>query len=470
MANRPLLSNAFFAPRTVAVIGATSKFGFGFGVPKYLMENGYHDRLYLVNPKQTELFGLPVYPAITDVPAEIDLAVIVIPAPAIPEAVRGCLQKGIRSIIIESAGFSETGPEGKALEETVYNLVKDTDTRIIGPNCVGVMNPHNGFATSEISFAGLSPGNIAVVAQSGVFGNILIDWAPGENLGLSKVITIGNRLDVDECDVLDYLAEDETTRVIVLYMEGVKNGRRFLETGRRVAAKNPVLVLKSGRTEDGKAATASHTGSMAGDDAIYEGMFQQCGLIRADNFKELFDLARVFATQPLPAGPNVTVVTSSGSMGAMTTDACVSLGLKLPPYPAEAVNRIKAEAPGWMNVRNPLDVGPSGLFGTAVATALNTKEMHSIILIPVIPDRVVQSMEDQAMNMDMADWFGDIRKMRQEAATDKPFLIMTLGSASWLERVQKFFGRDIPLLATPEHTARAIYELYHFGRRLQSAR
>jgi acyl-CoA synthetase (NDP forming) len=465
MSSRPVISEGFFAPKTVAVIGATKKFGFGFGVPKYLIDHGYKDHIYLINPRQTELFGLPVYPAITDVPGAVDLAIIVIPAPAIPDAIRGCLKKGVRSIIIESAGFSETGEAGKQLEQDVYDLVKNTDTRIIGPNCVGVMNPHNGFATTEISFDNLAPGNIAVVAQSGVFGNILIDWAPTQNLGLSKVITIGNRLDVNECDVLEYLAEDELTKVIVLYMEGVKDGRRFLETARRVAAQKPVLVLKSGRTEAGKAATASHTGSMAGDDTIYDGLFEQCGLIRAANFQELFDMAKVFSTQPLPAGPNVTVVTSSGSMGAMTTDACVSLGLNLPPYPADAVEKIKADAPGWMNIRNPLDVGPSGLFGAAVSAAIETDDMHSIILIPVIPDLVLKSMADEGLNMDMSAWFGDIKKMRQQATVNKPMIIMTLGSADWMQRITDFFGRDIPVISTPDNIARAIYELYRFTRK-----
>jgi acyl-CoA synthetase (NDP forming) len=462
MTERPPISESFFSPRRVAVIGATNKFGFGYGVPKYLMEHGYRDRLYLVNPKQTEIFGLPVYPSITDVPAEIDLAIIVTPAPAIPDVIAGCLEKGVGSIIIESAGFSETGPEGRRLEESISDMAAGTSTRIIGPNCVGVVNPRNGFATTEISLSGLKPGHIAVVAQSGVFGNILMDWAPTQNLGLSKVITIGNRLDVDECDVLAYLAEDEATRVIVLYMEGVKDGPRFAATARRVAAKKPVLVLKTGRTEAGGAATASHTGSLAGNDAIYNGIFRQSGLIRADNYIELFDMAKVLAGQPPPSEPTVAVVTSSGSMGAMTTDACIRLGLHLPPFPGEVIEHLRSQAPAWMNVRNPLDVGPSGLFGPAAAAAMETAAMQSVILIPVIPQMVLQDLEASGVKMDMAGWFGDIRKIRRKHP-EKPLIAVTLGSSGWMQMIRDFLGDDIPILATPENAARAISELYAFG-------
>ncbi|MBS3809372.1 MAG: CoA-binding protein [Desulfobacterales bacterium] len=467
MTDRPPISDAFFNPGRVAVIGATNKLGFGFGVPKYLIEHGYRDRIYLINPKQTELFGQPVYPSITDVPAEIDLAIVVTPAPIIPEIIAGCLEKGVRSIIIESAGFSETGPEGRQLERTISDMVAGTSTRIIGPNCVGVVNPHNGFATTEISFAELKPGHIAVVAQSGVFGNILMDWAPTQNLGLSKVITIGNRLDVDECDVLAYLAEDETTRVIALYMEGVKDGARFLKTARRVAGIKPVIILKSGRTEAGSAATASHTGSLAGNDLIYSGIFRQCGLIRANNFLEMFDMAKAFATQPIPSEPTVAVVTSSGSLGAMTTDACISLGLNLPSFPKEAVNKISSRAPAWMNIRNPVDVGPSGLFGPAMATAMETAAMNSFILIPVLPQMVLQEMKEADKNMDMSTWLGDIREIRRKYP-EKPVITVTLGSHVWMQLIRDFLGDEMPILNTPENAARAVAELYNFGLRRQS--
>ncbi len=460
---KPAISNSFFEPENVAVIGATKKFGFGYGIPKYLIGHGYEDRIFLINPKEKELFGKPVYPSITDVPGEVDLAIIAIPAPVVPDAIRGCLQKGVRSIILESAGFSETGEKGAAIESEIQEIIKGVDVRIIGPNCVGIMNPHNDFASCEISFDQITPGNISVVAQSGVFGNILIDWAPSQDIRLSKIISIGNRLDVDEVDVLEYLLADEQTEVIVLYMEGVKNGPRFIETLSKVTRQKPVLILKSGRTEAGKAATASHTGSMAGDDAIYDGVFSKCGAIRANSFQELFDLARIFSSQPTPEGPEVAVVTASGSLGAMTVDACVKLGLKLPMFSDESLEEVRSLAPGWMNVRNPLDVGPSGLFGPAFNAALKDPQMKSIILTPVIPDMAVKGMEETGMNMDLSMWFGDVQKIRSE--WNLPVVAFTLGSTSWMKSFKDFCGDAIPIVSSIETAARSVYELYKFGQR-----
>ena len=457
---KPMIGESFFTPRNVAVIGATNKLGFGHGIPKHLINNGYRDRLYLINPREKELFGLPVNASITDVPGEVDLAIIAIPAPSVPEAVKGCLKKGIHSIIIESAGFSEIGSEGARIEREVADMIETTKTRIIGPNCVGVINLHNGFASTEVSFDDLKSGNIGVVAQSGVFGNIMVDWAPSQNLRLSKVISIGNRLDVDEVDMLEYLLSDDQTEVIVLYLEGVKDGRRFIETASRVARKKPLLVLKSGCTEEGKAATASHTGSMAGNDAIYDAVFAQCGIIRANSFQELFDIAKVMSTQPTPPGPEVAVVTTSGSLGAMTTDSCAKLGLTLPPYSPETIEKIRAKAPGWMNVRNPLDLGPSGLFGEALTAALKEPNMKSVILIPIIPNSAFEVMA--SMDMDLSMWFGKIHEIR-DIAPDKPIIATTMGKSLWVKRLREFFGEGIPIVSSTENAARALFELYRYG-------
>ncbi len=459
-----MISEAFFTPRTVAVIGATSRLGFGQGIFRFLLEHGYSGRVFPVNPREKELFGQKVYASVTEIPGEVELALIVIPAPAVPGAVRECVRKGIRSIIIESAGFSETGAEGRTREDEIRGIIQGTLTRIIGPNCVGVMNPQGGFATDDVCLEDITPGNIAVVAQSGVFGNILMDWAPSQDLRLSKVITIGNRLDVDEVDLLEYLEQDDLTDVIVLYMEGVKTGPRFLKTASRVASRKPVLVLKSGRTQAGQAATASHTGSLSGDDAIYEAVFSQCGLIRASNFQELFDMARIMASQPLPQGPELAIVTTSGSLGAMTADAAVGCGLSLPAFAPATIHRVREAAPDWMNVRNPLDVGPSSAFPAALAGALEDRGVHSLILIPAIPRRAMQSLPELDMDTKIRLWLGDPPKLRR-CFPQKPVIAFTMGAPSWTADLRAVFGADIPLLHSLDSAARAISELYRFGLR-----
>ncbi|MBN1634935.1 MAG: CoA-binding protein [Deltaproteobacteria bacterium] len=461
---RPMISDAFFNPGTIAVIGATKRHGFAYGVAHYLVNNGYRERISLVNPKETEIFGLPVYPDMAAVPGKIDLAIIVIPARAVLQAVKGCIAKGVGAIIIESAGFSEIGSEGVRIEQEIAGILDGTPTRIIGPNCVGVMNPHNGFATTTNNLGAVRPGNIAIVAQSGVFGNILLDWVPSQDIALSKVITIGNRLDVDEVDVLEYLVNDKKTDVIVLYLEGVKDGYRFLKVASNVARIKPIVVLKSGRTEQGRAATASHTGSMSGDDAIYDAVFAQSRIIRASSIQELFDIAKVLATQPIPAKSDLAVVTSSGSLGAMVVDACVKLGMNLPTFSAQTIRNVRENAPGWMNVRNPLDVGPSPLFGPAVQAALDEPAVGSLILIPVVPQMVVENIAGSTMENGIPLWFGNISEIRAQFP-EKPVVSFTLGSPEWVRHLQNFFGVDIPILHSPENAARAIYELNRRGKR-----
>jgi acetyltransferase len=245
------LPDAFFKPGTVAVVGASKKAMFSSGIPDSLVKYGYRDRVYLVNPRETEINGMPVYARLADIPAPVDLAIVVVPATQAPIVVRECVKLGIPAVVLESTGFGETGPEGARLEDELRRLPRGARTRVIGPNCLGVINPHESFATTPVDLKALRPGNIGVIAQSGTFGNILADWAPTQDLYFSKLVTIGNRLDVDETDCLLYFAEDAQTDVIVLYLEGVKDGRRFYEATREVSRRKPVLVYKGGRSPAG---------------------------------------------------------------------------------------------------------------------------------------------------------------------------------------------------------------------------
>jgi acyl-CoA synthetase (NDP forming) len=458
MTERPL-PEAFFKPRCIAVVGATKKRGFGSGISSLLAKIGYREHLYLVNPRESEIDGLPVYRRLTDVPADVDLAILVMPGSQAPEVVGDCVEKGIRAVILESAGFSETGPEGARLEEEIRQRIRGTETRVIGPNCIGIINPHERFTSTEIDFGVLRPGNIGVIAQSGAFGNILADWAPVQNLSFSKLVTIGNRVDVDETDLLYYFAQDEKTTVIVLYIEGVKDGRRFFEAARQVSLRKPILIYKGGRSGVGKKAAASHTGSLAGEDELYEGIFHQAGVIRAASFQELFDMARVFSREPLMAGPEICIVTCSGSLGVMAADAGEALGLQFLELKPETVDAVRKLAPAWMNVKNPLDVGPSGLFIEATKAVLRDGRIHGLITLPVIPNTIVRNIVEGGV--DLRDMYGDPEEFRR-LAPGKPFLIHTVGGAYWLELVQKVYGETLTIVSSPEIAAKSLWALYRY--------
>ncbi|HOG07800.1 MAG TPA: CoA-binding protein [Syntrophales bacterium] len=459
MTNRSL-PDAFFKPGTVAVVGASKKAMFSSGIPDTLVKYGYRDRVYLVNPRETEINGMPVYARLADIPAPVDLAIVVVPATQAPIVVRECVKLGIPAVVLESAGFGETGPEGARLEEELRRLLRGARTRVIGPNCLGVINPHESFATTPVDLKALRPGNIGVIAQSGTFGNILADWAPTQDLYFSKLVTIGNRLDVDETDCLLYFAEDAQTDVIVLYLEGVKDGRRFYEATREVSRRKPVLVYKGGRSPAGRMAAASHTGSLTGEDELYDAIFRQSGVTRAASFQELFEMARVFSREPLLTGPRICVVTASGSLGVMMADACMTGGLELPGLSPETVSVLRELAPAWMNVKNPLDVGPSGIFAAAMKAVAADPRIDGIIAVPVFPEEILRRFA--AMGIDTRSMNGDPREWRN-LAPDKPFLMFTVGGPSWLESIRKTYGPAVSLVGSPEIAARSLAALYRYS-------
>jgi len=452
----------FFEPRGVALVGATRTPGFGYGIPLMLKGQGWGERLYLVNPSATELHGMKVYPRVADVPDPVDLAVVIVGAAAVPGALNEIGARGIRSVVIESAGFAEAGDEGRALQEKALAVAREHGIRVIGPNCVGVVNTKNRFTTVEIIEEALQPGNVGIIAQSGVFGNVLLDGLHERGLHVAKAVTLGNRMDVNECDVLDYLRHDPDTRVIMMYLEGAADGRRLIETLGRVTRDKPVLVLKSGRTGAGRAAAASHTGSMSGEDALYDAAFAQSGAIRAQSLEELLGFARVFATQPLPAGPRLGVVTSSGSLGALAADAAVSAGLELPALSAATAQKMREGAPGWMNVKNPLDVGPSGLYQKAVAAMLQDPAVDMVLAVAIIPFAVVRQFKP--FGLTPKTWFGDLASIRA-LAPHKPFALCAVGHSEFIADMASLSGPSIPLFTSPEPAARALAALWKHQRR-----
>ena len=450
----------FFTPQGVVIVGARRSPGFGFVLPLSLRKQGWGDRVYLVNPAGGELHGFPLHERIADVPAGPDLAVVIVPAPVVPQALIELGERGIKHAIIESAGFAEIGEGGKALQEEAREAASRYGIRVIGPNCVGVINTANHLHTVEVVEEAFTPGPVAVIAQSGVFGNILLDGLHQKSLFISKAVTLGNRMDVNECEVLDYLHHDPDTGVIMMYLEGAADGRLLKETLERVTRDKPVLVLKSGRTGAGRQATASHTGSMSGEDEIYEAVFRQSGAIRARSLDELVDMARVFATQPLPPGNRLGIVTSSGSLGALATDTAIETGLELPALEPASVEKVRGVAPQWMNVRNPLDVGPSGQFLPAMTAMLEDPNIDMVLSIAVMPFAVFRELLERGISV--KNWLGAAPELR-ELAPQKPLVLCSLGDQGFVSDLDEAIGPDVPVLTSPERSACALAALYGYG-------
>jgi acyl-CoA synthetase (NDP forming) len=450
----------FFKPRSVALIGATNTPGFGHGIPLFWQKNGWLDRAYLVNPKGGQIHGKEAYRSISELPGGIDLAVVIVPSPAVREVLIDLGKKGIRAVIIESAGFAETGPEGKKRQEELAELAKGMGIRLIGPNCVGVVNTENRFATIEIMDPAMEPGSVAIMAQSGVFGNILLDHLPTAGLKISKVATLGNKIDLDEADFLDYFAADPGTRVILIYMEGTNDGQRFLGALRRICRIKPVVILKSGRTPYGREATLSHTASLSGEDRVFDAAFRQAGAIRAMNLQEMVEIARVLIAQPPMQGRNIGILTTSGSLGAMTADIVYQEGMRLPPWEPDTIQKIKARAPGWMNVKNPLDIGPSGIFRPACEAVFADPNPDGFILIPVIPYAAIEIY--MRLGVKARDMLGDWPAYR-ETIKDKPVVAIHLGYREWIEQIKDLSGAAVATVSSPEAAVRALSALYQFN-------
>ena len=374
---------SFFEPASVAVIGASTKPGkLGHEVLRNIVEAGFKGKRYPINPKADEILGLKCYSSIKDVPDKVELAVIIVPAKIVPSVMADCGAKGVPAAIVISGGFSETGRAGEGLEHQMLDAAKRANIRVIGPNCQGVNSTAVGLCASWPLVK--TKGPISVISQSGTILAALGCWAADEGVGVCKLVALGNKCDVDETELLSYLAEDPDTKVIALYMEGVRDGRKFTEVARAAMRKKPILVLKGGRTTKGAEAVKSHTRSLAGKDAVFDGAFKQAGVIRVRSVEELYDACKGLAYLPQPKGNNVVIVTSSGGSGILATDACEELGLNLIDLPADVCSTLKDKLPPECILRNPLDLtggATSQMYDDALAALTAAGDVHSIIVI-----------------------------------------------------------------------------------------
>ena len=346
----------FFAPQTVAVIGATERPGsVGRTLLWNLVSSSFGGTVFPVHPKRSNVFGIKTYPSIEAIPEQVDLAIIAIPAQGVPQVIEQCGLAGGKGVIILSAGVRETGPAGIALEQAILSAARRHQLRILGPNCLGLMCPTSGL---NATFAGTMarPGSVGFISQSGALCTSILDWSLRENVGFSAFISIGSMLDIDWGDLIYYLGDDPATHSIVLYMETIGNARSFLSAAREVALSKPIIVIKSGRTQLAAQAAASHTGALAGSDEVLDAAFRRCGVLRVNTIDELFNLAEVLGKQPRPQGKRLTILTNAGGPGVLATDALIRSGGELASLSPDTLETLDTLLPAHWSRQNPIDI------------------------------------------------------------------------------------------------------------------
>lgn len=432
-----------FNPKSIAVIGASRQEGkVGHSVLKNLLQYGYPGKIYPINPKAEEILRIRAYSTIFAVEGEIDLAVVAIPSQFVPSILKDCVNRGIGAVVIISAGFKESGKQGSQLERELVETIKNSGIRVLGPNCLGIIDTASSLNASFA--AGMpSPGNIAFFSQSGALCTAVLDWALGEDVGFSKFISLGNKADIDEVDLLLTLADDQETKVILGYLEGVSNGTRFMEVAREVSRKKPVIIIKSGRTQAGARAASSHTGTLTGLDTAYEAAFRQCGIIRAETVQTLFDYAIAFAYQPLPRGPNLAILTNAGGPGIIAADAVENSILQMASFRENTISKLRKELPSNASIYNPVDViGDAGAdrYGKAMKTIVNDPGVDSLTVI-LAPQAMTKIKETAEV----------IRKI-SSAVSDKPIVSSFMGRLEVKQGIRILRSGKIPNYSYPERT------------------
>ncbi len=437
----------FFEPSSVAVIGASrDPAKLGYAVLQNLVEGGYVQKgmVYPINPKADEVLGLRAYASVLEVPEPIDLAVIVIPYPYVPDALRICGQKGIPAVIVISAGFREAGMEGLERERELMAIADEFGIRLIGPNCLGVIDT---FTPLNASFSAGTPpsGPMAFMSQSGALGTAILDWAQAGRLGLAKFVSLGNKADVSEIDLLEAWADDPHTNVILMYSEGLPNGEEFIRVAHEVTRKKPVVAIKSGVTQSGSRAVSSHTGSLAGSEQAYQAAFRQAGVLRAESMEELFDVALALGYQPLLEDDRIAIITNAGGPGILATDALERAGMSLARFELETKLALEEFLPGAASAANPVDV-----LGDARADRYRFA-LEKVAQDPNV-DGLMVVLTPQAMT-EIAQTARDIGELAENL--DKPVITCFMGEAMISEGIDILTEYGVPNYPFPERAARA---------------
>jgi acetyltransferase len=450
--------HAIFAPRTVAVIGATEASGsVGRTVLWNLISNPFGGTVYPVNPKRPNVLGIKAYPNVAAIPEKVDLAVVVTPAATIPAIIAECVEAAVSGAIIISAGFKELGPSGAELEQQILAQARRGNMRIVGPNCLGVMNPVSGLNATFAS-AMARPGNVGFISQSGALCTAILDWSFRENVGFSAFVSIGSMLDVGWGDLIYYLSDDPRTHSIVIYMESIGDARAFMSAAREVALSKPIIVIKAGRTEAAAKAAVSHTGTLTGSDEVLDAAFHRCSVLRVDSIAELFYMAEVLAKQPRPRGPRLTILTNAGGPGVLATDALITHGGELAPLsPAtfEALDRILP--PHWSR-NNPIDIlGDASPERYAKTLEVAAKDPNSDGLLVILTPQ------------DMTDPTQTAEQLKAYAKTPgKPILASWMGGADIMAGEAILNQANIPTFPYPDTATRVFLNMWRYSNNLLS--
>ncbi|MDJ0693555.1 bifunctional acetate--CoA ligase family protein/GNAT family N-acetyltransferase [Mastigocoleus sp. MO_188.B34] len=449
--------DAIFAPKNIAVIGATEKEGsVGRTLLWNLISNPFGGTVFPINPKRNSVLGIKAYPKISDLPESIDLAIIATPSHTVPGIIGECIDAGVKGAITLSAGFKETGETGLELEKQILEQLRRGSMRLIGPNCLGIMNPHTNVNATFASSMAL-PGKVGFISQSGAFCTAILDWSFREHVGFSAFISIGSMLDVDWGDLIYYLGDDPNTESIVIYMESIGNARSFLSAAREVALTKPIILIKPGRTVAAAKAAASHTGALTGSDAVLDAALRRCGVLRVDSISELFDMAEILAKQPRPKGKRLTIVTNAGGPGVIATDALVTGGGELAQLSEDTKDALKQLLPANGSYNNPIDLlGDADPSRYAKALEIAAKDPNSDGLLVILTP---QAMTDGTQTAQL---------LQDYAHIGKPVL------ASWMGDIAVEAGSEILNKASittfpyPDTAARMFNYMWHYSYNLRS--
>ncbi len=452
--NRSL--DAIFRPRSVAVIGASRREGsIGGEILSKLLEGGFEGAVYPVNPHADFLHSIKCYPSISNIPDPVDLAMIVVPRDAVPGVVEECRRKKVRGLVVITAGFREVGEEGARLEAKIRDKVRKAGMRMVGPNCMGVINTHPAVSMNA-TFAASAPtrGRAGFMSQSGALGEIILANARHIGLGISMFASVGNKADVSGNDLIEYWEDDPTVDVILMYLESFGNPRKFTTIAQRATRKKPIIAVKSGRTEAGARAAFSHTGSLAGGDVATSTLFDQCGVLRVNTIEEMFTLATAFTSQPLPKGNRVAILTNAGGPAIMATDAAITLGLTLAPLEDATRRELRRKLPPECSVANPVDLIASAdadRYDVALKLLLKDPTVEGLLVLFVAPTMI--NSREVARTI-----------ARRCAKSRKPVLACFMGKDRGAEGVQTLRASSIPVYSFPEEAAQALAAMDRYRR------
>jgi len=451
--NRQKGIDHLFNPRSIAVIGASETKGkLGNDVLRNLIESGFNSRIYPVNPRGGEILGLKAYRSVSEIPNHVDMGIIVIPAVHVIPVVEECGKKGVKALVIITAGFKEIGHEGQEAEKKLVELAEKYEMVIQGPNCLGIINtnvPYNA------SFSAGTPrkGKIAFASQSGALMTGILDWSLMEKIGFSKFVSLGNKAHLNESDFIEAFGRDPDSTFILLYIESVVDGRKFMEACRKVIPKKPIFVVKSGVSMAGARAATSHTGSLAGSDTAYSVAFKQCGVRRASNMAALFDVASVFDDMHLPSGNRVAIVTNAGGPGILTTDACEVSGLEIAQLSSETIDFLKKNLPPAASVYNPIDALGTAQpedYALCIDASLQDENVDSVLVL-LTPQAMTKETETAQVIVES-----------HKKYPHKPLIAVFMGGNSMVYPRIVLTEGGIPIFDFPERAVHAIAELYHY--------